>query len=137
MLVAPQKHALFSPPLDHYDSDIDQPPPPKNFKPVLSMSHTPHAYHPLTGLLYIPLATPVAPALPLPVSPAKVKQPIITPLLPIVDDMAASTCSKSRTPVKNKKANVCANTTHQTATHHATDKAAAIKKLGNQPAPLG
>ncbi|KAK0236871.1 hypothetical protein EDD85DRAFT_952847 [Armillaria nabsnona] len=41
--------------------------------------------------------------------------------------------SKGHALVKNKKANVHTNITHQTATCHA----AAIKKLGNQPAPLG
>ncbi len=130
---------LFSPPFDYSDSDIDLPPPPKKLKPALSASSIPRAYHaltgePLTGLLYIPLAVPVTPALPLPTSPAKGKLLIVTPLLPIVDALATSTRSKSRAPAKDKKANVRANTTCQTAAHHAADKAAASKKLGDQAA---
>ncbi len=133
---------LFSPPFNHSDSDIDQPPPPKKLKPALSASSIPHAYHaltrePLPGLLYTPLATPVTPAPPLPASPAKGKQPVVTLLSPIVDALATSTHSKSHAPAKGKKANVHANTTRQTAAHCATDKAAASKKLGDQAVPSG
>ncbi|KAK0218538.1 hypothetical protein EDD85DRAFT_961330 [Armillaria nabsnona] len=140
--MAPQKRTLFSPPFDHSDSDIDQPPPPKKLKPALSASSIPCAYHaltsePLNGLLYTPLAAPVAPALPLPASPAKGKPPVVTLLLPIVDAPATSTHSKSCAPAKDKKANVHANTTCQTAARCAADKAAASKKLGNQAAPSG
>ncbi|KAK0224672.1 hypothetical protein EDD85DRAFT_795715 [Armillaria nabsnona] len=141
-LTAPRKRALFSPPFDHSDSDIDQPPPPKKLKPALSVSSIPRAYHaltgkPLNGLLYTPLAAPVAPAPPLPTSPAKGKPPVVTLLLPIVDAPATSTRSKSRAPAKEKKANVHANTTCQTAARRAADKAAASKKLGDQAMPSG
>ncbi|KAK0244875.1 hypothetical protein EDD85DRAFT_946183 [Armillaria nabsnona] len=141
-LTTPRKRTLFSPPFDHSDSDIDQPPPPKKLKPALSASSIPRVYHaltgePLNGLLYTPLAVPVAPALPLPSSPAKGKPPIVTLLSPIVDAPATSTCSMSRAPAKEKKANGGANTTHQTATRCATDKAAASKKLGDQAVPSG
>ncbi|KAK0235566.1 hypothetical protein EDD85DRAFT_792383 [Armillaria nabsnona] len=96
--MAPRKRALFSPPFDHSDSNIDQPPPPKKLKPALSVSSIPRAYHALT-------AAPVAPAPPLPASPAKGKPPVVTLLSPIVDAPATSTRSKSCAPAKDKKAN--------------------------------
>ncbi len=80
---------------------------------------------------------PAVPAPPLPASPAKSKPPVVTPLSPIVDVPATSTRSKSRAPAKDKKANVRANTTRQTAARRAADKAAASKKLGDQAAPSG